>query len=77
MKEKKPFRPLPVSRIKNNALRRFLMVMLFVPLVLTHYGVHVFGCVLFLMRVSVISPVTLFKSGMDNWKEALGDKKNA
>jgi len=65
--EERVIRPIPVGRIKNNALRRISMIVFFIPIVLVGYIMHLFDVCLFLVRGLLYIPWSLAESGIEFW----------
>lgn len=61
------FRPIPVSQIKNNFIRRVLIVVLFVPIVLVAWAIHAVRAVIWFLVGFVKMPIGLAKSGAEYW----------
>ena len=67
MKDREEFRPIKISQIKNNSVRRLLMIILFIPIVVTGWVKMIGTVVLWIVPGIFIIPYGLLKSGIKYW----------
>lgn len=65
------YRPIPVAQIKNNNLRRFLMIVLFLPIVLIGWLLIILISIKYFIRSIVKQPIELFQGMVTHWNKPL------